>query len=165
MCALPAHTPLLAGCCRRCPLLADRRRCCHQATILELRGLYIKFGQVCSVRPEIVPAAYREQFKKLQAEVPAVDFAGIKQTVERELGAPLEECFAEFDERPLGCASIGQVSGPVAHMDGGGGGGVRVHVGPGLATDCLGRPPCTHCVRNAVADDGQPRVCRRTARG
>eukprot|EP01052_Picozoa_sp_SAG31_P006788 SAG31_NODE_316_length_17841_cov_33.716154_8_plen_94_part_00 len=68
----------------------------------------IKFGQVCSVRPELVPAAYREQFKQLQHEVPASDFAGVQQTIEKELGAPLSNLFVEFDERPLGAASIGQ---------------------------------------------------------
>ena len=37
--------------------------------ILRQRGLFIKFGQVCSVRPELVPQPYREAFRSLQSEV------------------------------------------------------------------------------------------------
>lgn len=74
--------------------------------ILELRGLYIKFGQAAASSP-FVPQAYRTQFKVLQNDVPSEDFAAIKQVVEEELG-PLDELFEEFSESACGAASIGQ---------------------------------------------------------
>jgi aarF domain-containing kinase len=39
--------------------------------ILELRGLYVKFGQSASVSP-FTPKPYRAAFKQLQSDVPQV---------------------------------------------------------------------------------------------
>lgn len=69
-------------------------------------GLYIKFGQVCSVRPELVPAAYREKFKTLQSDVPGRPLSEVAAVVENDLG-PIDSLFSYFDEEPCGAASIG----------------------------------------------------------
>lgn len=76
--------------------------------ILNLRGLFIKFGQVCSVRPELVPAAYRQAFRSLQSEVPSEPFSVVREVVEADFACPLESLYASFDEVPCGAASIGQ---------------------------------------------------------
>jgi hypothetical protein len=68
--------------------------------ILRQRGLFIKFGQVCSVRPELVPRPYRDAFRALQSEVPAEDSAAVMQVIEAELGKPLREIFSRFDVVP-----------------------------------------------------------------
>ena len=77
------------------------------ALILRLKGLFIKFGQVCSVRPELVPAAYRDKFKTLQSNVPGRPLAEVASVLEEDLG-PLDSLFSFFAETPCGAASIGQ---------------------------------------------------------
>ncbi|KAL7540550.1 hypothetical protein ACHAXR_010893 [Thalassiosira sp. AJA248-18] len=78
--------------------------------MLDLGGLYIKLGQVLSVTALPIPDQYREYFRTLQSNVPgASDFeAVIKPTLEKELGAPLDQIFDSIDEIPCGAASIGQ---------------------------------------------------------
>ena len=50
-----------------------------------------------------------EELTKLQANVPPDDEKTVRQTVENELGKPLETLFAEFNLKAMGSASIGQV--------------------------------------------------------
>ena len=75
--------------------------------ILDLKGLYIKLGQVMSVRPDIVPAKFRKEFRVLQSDVPARPVGEIRAIVEAALG-PVEDLFAWFDDASCGAASIGQ---------------------------------------------------------
>eukprot|EP00746_Dinoflagellata_sp_MGD_P008802 gnl/MRDRNA2_/MRDRNA2_117665_c0_seq1.p1 gnl/MRDRNA2_/MRDRNA2_117665_c0~~gnl/MRDRNA2_/MRDRNA2_117665_c0_seq1.p1 ORF type:complete len:512 (-),score=100.86 gnl/MRDRNA2_/MRDRNA2_117665_c0_seq1:30-1565(-) len=75
--------------------------------ILDFRGLYVKFAQVASVRPEFVPVAYREEFAKCQDAVPSQPL-DVRAIVEEELGLPFHKLFQEFDPEPCGAASIGQ---------------------------------------------------------
>lgn len=78
--------------------------------LLEALGpTYIKLGQVLSLRPDLAPAKLIESLRKLQDQVAPVPFEDIKPVVEAELGAPLEELFAAFDQKPLATASLGQV--------------------------------------------------------
>ncbi len=73
------------------------------------QGLLIKTGQFLGTRPDVVPDAYVEVLSKLQDEVPPESFENIKHVIEQELGAPLSEIFAEFDEQPVASASLAQV--------------------------------------------------------
>jgi predicted unusual protein kinase regulating ubiquinone biosynthesis (AarF/ABC1/UbiB family) len=50
-----------------------------------------------------------EVLSQLQDRVPAKPFRVVRQTVEEELDAPLEEIFESFDERPIASASLAQV--------------------------------------------------------
>lgn len=75
----------------------------------ELGPTFIKLGQVLSTRPDQVPADFVAEFSKLQQHVPPFPFAKVRQTVETELGRPLEEVFARFDKQSMAAASIGQV--------------------------------------------------------
>lgn len=77
--------------------------------IIDLRGLFVKFGQVCSVRPELVPLAYRDAFRTLQSDVPSEPLHIVQGIIEAELGQPLADIFERFDADPCGAASIGQV--------------------------------------------------------
>jgi ubiquinone biosynthesis protein len=45
----------------------------------------------------------------LQDDLPPAPFAAIRQTIESSFGAPLDVLFAEFEEAPIGAASIAQV--------------------------------------------------------
>jgi ubiquinone biosynthesis protein len=62
-----------------------------------------------STRPDLLPAELIVELTKLQEDVPPITFDEVKAEIEKTVGAPLSDIFAEFDERPLASASIGQV--------------------------------------------------------
>ena len=78
-------------------------------TCMELRGGVLKLGQFASTRRDLLPAAWIDALSRLQDAVPPLPFAAIRTRVEQELGAPLTERFASFDEVPLAAASLAQV--------------------------------------------------------
>src|SRR4051812_14551198 len=69
----------------------------------------IKLGQALSTRPDLVGAKAAENLSQLQDDLPPAPFAAIKRTIEISFGAPLETLYDEFDEVPVGAASIAQV--------------------------------------------------------
>lgn len=77
--------------------------------ITELGTTFIKFGQMLSTRADLIGPALAKELSHLQSDAPADSPAVTRATVEAELGQPLSDLFAEFDERPLASASIGQV--------------------------------------------------------
>ena len=78
--------------------------------ILELRGFYIKSGQLAAANiGNAFPPIWQDTMSVLQDECPAEPFSVVKHTIETEYGKPLEEVFSSFDETPIGAASIGQV--------------------------------------------------------
>lgn len=74
-----------------------------------MKGALMKLGQMLSFVSDDVPAEYRLALASLQASAPPMDFALIRDVVERELGRPLERAFSRFEREPLAAASIGQV--------------------------------------------------------
>ena len=74
----------------------------------ELGTTFVKFGQILSTRPDLIPPEYQEELAKLQDQVRPVPTAAILGEVQRELGCPAEQVFAAFDPEPLASASIGQ---------------------------------------------------------
>jgi ubiquinone biosynthesis protein len=79
------------------------------AIAAELRGGIAKLGQLASCRPDLVGAIWAGELAALQADVPAIDAAAIRQAIEAELGAPIADLFADFDDAPLAAASLAQV--------------------------------------------------------
>ena len=77
--------------------------------IEELGPTFIKFAQLLSNRPDILPAPLIVEFEKLQSNVPPFDAQIVKDTFLEETKLPVEEVFSFFDEIPIGSASIGQV--------------------------------------------------------
>jgi len=75
----------------------------------ELGPTFIKLGQLLSTRPDVLGKEYIQEFSKLQDKVPAVSLEEVSSQIQRELGYPVEELFAEFFEEPLAAASIAQV--------------------------------------------------------
>ncbi len=73
--------------------------------IIELGPTFIKFGQVLSVRPDIMPEAYTRELSRLQDEVPPAPFEEVEQTLKRDLGSDFEV----IDKNPISSASLGQV--------------------------------------------------------
>jgi ubiquinone biosynthesis protein len=74
----------------------------------ELGPTFVKLGQVLSTRPDILPPEFIAELKYLQDRVPPLTFEDIQEQVESSLGAGIEDLFAEFREKPLAAASIGQ---------------------------------------------------------
>lgn len=75
----------------------------------ELGPLYVKLGQFLSTRPDIVPEEFILEFRKLQREVKPFDPKLARATIEKELKAPLDKIFMEFQDEPIACGSIAQV--------------------------------------------------------
>lgn len=70
---------------------------------------YVKLGQFFSTRSDMLPEQYVEVLQRLQDNVKPFDFKTVKEIVESEIGMRFSKAFQEFDEVPLGSASIGQV--------------------------------------------------------
>ena len=83
----------------------ERLRCALQ----ELGPIFIKFGQLLSTRPDVVPADICAEIAQLQDNVPAFSPQVFKANVESALGGKVEDIFAQFDDQPLASASIAQV--------------------------------------------------------
>jgi ubiquinone biosynthesis protein len=75
----------------------------------ELGPTFVKFGQLLSTRPDVVPPDIIVELRKLQDDVTPFPYPQVEQVVEAELGLPIEKLFVEFSERPIAAASIGQV--------------------------------------------------------
>jgi predicted unusual protein kinase regulating ubiquinone biosynthesis (AarF/ABC1/UbiB family) len=78
-------------------------------TMGQMKGAFMKLGQMLSFVSDEVPPEFRAALASLQTAAPAMDFALLRDVAERELEMPLERAFAHIDERPLASASIGQV--------------------------------------------------------
>lgn len=78
-------------------------------TLERLGPTFVKLGQVLSLRPDLIPPAYCDEFKKLQDGVAPISFPVVKGIVESELRRPLTKVFKSFSKEPLASASIAQV--------------------------------------------------------
>lgn len=77
---------------------------------LEAMGpTFVKLGQLLSTRADLLPPAYLEALTRLQDKVEPISYDEVHRVVEAELGVRLSKGFAEFDEKPLASASLGQV--------------------------------------------------------
>ncbi len=75
----------------------------------ELGTTYIKFAQILSNRPDIIPLELVAEFEKLQSHVPPFSGAEAKRIIEEETGKTTDELFMQFNETPFASASIAQV--------------------------------------------------------
>lgn len=75
----------------------------------ELGPTFIKFGQILSTQPGLIPIDFVNELAKLQDNVPASSFDSIREVLETDLGAPLETVFRSIDTTPIASASIAQV--------------------------------------------------------
>ena len=80
-----------------------------RGALVDLGTTWVKFGQMLSLRPDMVGPAVARELEQLQATVPA-DPPGVAQSrVESELKAPATDLFAAFDPEPFASGSVAQV--------------------------------------------------------
>ena len=75
----------------------------------ELGPVFVKFGQILSTRRDLLPDDMAESLKHLQDRVPPFPSESAREIIERSLGAPVSELFAEFSADPMASASVAQV--------------------------------------------------------
>lgn len=75
----------------------------------ELGPTFIKFGQILSTRPDIVPADVLVELERLQDDVPDFSWDEAKLQIETSLGKPYGEVFAQIEQNALASASVAQV--------------------------------------------------------
>lgn len=107
--AVPAHSRRRIGRYLRTrqPRVSGPQRA--RETLQRLGPTFVKFGQFLSVRPDLVPADYCAEFRKLQDKVPPFEFSRVREQLASEHGRDPDEIFAEFDPVPVAAASVAQV--------------------------------------------------------
>ena len=84
-------------------------------TLERLGPTFIKFGQLLSLRPDLVPLEYSIELEKLQDKVPAFSSNTAKKIIEKELKKPIGKLFKKFSMKPIASASIAQVHKATLH--------------------------------------------------
>jgi ubiquinone biosynthesis protein len=75
----------------------------------ELGPTFVKFGQLLSMRPDVLPPDIIAELRGLQDDVRPFPYEDVERVVQEDLGQPIERLFTEFDREPIAAASIGQV--------------------------------------------------------
>ena len=75
----------------------------------ELGPTFIKFGQILSVRRDLLPEEYFREFEKLQDAVPPFSYIEVAGLIQEEFGQDVKDIFEELASEPLASASIAQV--------------------------------------------------------
>jgi ubiquinone biosynthesis protein len=83
----------------------ERLRRCME----DLGPTFVKFGQILSLRGDLLPADLIKELEKLQDSVAPVPYADIKEVLQKALKTPLDEIFSVIDEEPLAAGSLAQV--------------------------------------------------------
>ena len=81
----------------------------YAAALQEIGPAAIKLGQALATRPDLVGEEAAHNLLRLQDDLPPAPFPEVKRAVEKALDAPLDTLFSDFDETPIGAASIAQV--------------------------------------------------------
>jgi predicted unusual protein kinase regulating ubiquinone biosynthesis (AarF/ABC1/UbiB family) len=93
----------------RTPAHHERRARRITEVLARLGPTFIKLAQLFSARADILPEPYLSSIGTLQDQVPADPWDEIAGVIEKEMGRPVAELFAEISEAPLAAASLGQV--------------------------------------------------------
>src|SRR5919201_3705380 len=79
----------------------------------ELGPTFVKFGQLLSTRPDVVPPDIVAELQALQDAVRPFPYDDVERVIREDLGLSVEQLFTEFDQTPIAAASIGQVHGAI----------------------------------------------------
>jgi ubiquinone biosynthesis protein len=81
----------------------------------ELGPVFIKFGQMLSTRRDLLPPDIADELAKLQDDVPPFAPQQAVVIIEKALGKPIAELFADFERTPMASASVAQVHAATLH--------------------------------------------------
>ena len=79
-----------------------------RTTLEDMGPTYVKIGQIMSSRTDMLPEAYCKELGTLRQNVKPLDAEIARAVIEDETGKKIEDIYQEFDDDPLGSASIGQ---------------------------------------------------------
>lgn len=79
------------------------------AALNEAGVVFIKFGQMLSTRPDLMPEAFTRELAALQTRAEPEPWPQIEAAVTDALGRPIGELFADVDRQPLAAASVAQI--------------------------------------------------------
>jgi ubiquinone biosynthesis protein len=74
-----------------------------------LGPVFVKFGQLLSVRRDLIPGDIADELAKLQDAVPPFGWSAVAAALDRAYGRPHAEVFESFDREPIASASVAQV--------------------------------------------------------
>ena len=77
--------------------------------LASLGPCFVKFGQVLSTRPDLIPPDIANELALLQDRVPPFPTEQVKSVLEAAYARPVDEVFACFDWTPIASASVAQV--------------------------------------------------------
>ena len=87
-------------------------------TLEDLGPTFVKFGQILSLRGDLLPADLIIEFEKLQDSVTPVSYEEIMGVLKKALDKPLEDIFSVIEEEPLAAGSLAQVHRAVLKEEG-----------------------------------------------
>ena len=70
---------------------------------------FIKFGQLLSSRPDLLPEPYLKALARLQDKVKPFPYEHVEEIIASELGIRMSKAFSFFEQKHLAAASLGQV--------------------------------------------------------
>lgn len=77
--------------------------------LVELGPFYVKFGQLLSTRPDLLPPDYIQALTALQGQVPTVPWNEIETVIRQQLSEPLDRVFININPEPIAAGSIAQI--------------------------------------------------------
>lgn len=81
-------------------------------------SIFIKLGQHLSSLNYLLPSEWCDTFIPLQDKCPITPYESIRKMVETDTGKPMTELFEDFENEPLGAASLAQVHRAVDRQSG-----------------------------------------------
>ncbi len=86
-----------------------------RAALGRSKGPLMKVAQLLATVPDLLPEAYAEEFRKLQAHAPPMGWPFVQRRMRAELGEDWQGKFASFEREAAAAASLGQVHRAAAH--------------------------------------------------
>lgn len=80
----------------------------------DLGPTFVKFGQVLSTRPDLIPPDVIHELARLQEQVPPFAVKDVHVQLESEFHRPINEILVRFDDQPIAAGSLAQVHAAIA---------------------------------------------------